>query len=219
MVHVIPRDPEDRSEEELCEANKDQAQEFIRELGALLAIRDLVGKARQRNSLPSNNAYASLEDEEPIQIIFQDPRIRPEDTRLLESLGGVIMRDDKALGHISENTLLFAVSLPWKCIRDEMFRGPHPAIYVGGDILWSSRQAMAEAFVQGEEDQLQNIHRLSSSFGNSQESFSLQELDSETFFCQYIYWKTSDQLASTKERSTKGKWASVSKLKRRRRRQ
>ncbi|KAF1354673.1 hypothetical protein BDV97DRAFT_343732 [Delphinella strobiligena] len=186
--------------------NEQDVYDFIAEVGMLFAAREMIEtcyrlKKSAAAGLSNGSTLVTPEQDEHIPMVFQDPQFRMADVRLLQALGGNVVQHDHAQRFMTESTFLFAQGLPWDVIWDITLRGPLPAIYLGGDIGLTQAGAMAEAYVEGNIDEVAEIRRISEEFLDSRDSFALGGLYLRTLSNQSLYWRRratdEDMLAKT----------------------
>ncbi len=70
--------------------------------------------------------------EEKQPCIFQDPQFTGLDKDFLTSLGYTVVEDPLAFGHVTENSLVYAIHC-YAEVYKSIAEGPRPALMIGTD--------------------------------------------------------------------------------------
>lgn len=189
--------------------NEQVVYDFIAELALLFAAREIIESHYRARILASpeltqGRPPSAPEQDEHIRIVFQDPLFRLANLRLLQALGGIVVWPNHAHRFIKESTFLFAKHVPRDVIWDIALRGPLPAMYFGGNISDTRGGAMAEAYFEGNFDEMEGIRCVSEEFLTSRDSLALDGMHG-LLNNQSLYWrKKSDDGAVMSGRTGAG---------------
>ena len=127
--------------------------DFIHELALVMAIRDLVAQSRRRHQ----GIWVPIQE---IPLVFQEPRLRPADIRLLQHYGGKVCAGNDGIKLVKKSTLVFAKGMRWDMGWDLLLRNTKPAALVGTNVECIFGKAMAAAFVDDDAAEMSYVDRV-----------------------------------------------------------